>query len=209
MERDSFTPYPGSLDPRLDWTVGRRGIPYLDWGIDPGADFWVRDQKTYGPYSPKKNVYAKSQQVSFTDAGWSNFVANNINLIRFADVLLWAAEVEIEIGSPDEAEKYVNRVRNRMADHHEYWVHKYLDDNNPEGGFYTDDAHLAANYFVKPYPDGYFESHGKEYARKAVRYERMLEFGMEGQRFFDLVRWGIADTEINAYIEKKKISGAI
>jgi hypothetical protein len=83
---DSFTPYPGSLDPRLDWTVGRKGIPYLDWGIDPGADFWVRDQKHYGPYSPKKNVYAKSQQVSFTDAGWSNFVANNINLIRFADV---------------------------------------------------------------------------------------------------------------------------
>ena len=119
-------------------------------------------------------------------------------------MLLWAAEAEIENGSLDEAEKYVNRVRNRMADHHEYWVHKYLDDNNPAGGFYTDDAHLAANYFVKPYPDGYFASHGREYARKVVRYERMLEFGMEGQRFFDLVRWGIADTEINAYIKKEE-----
>ena len=28
-----FTPYTGTLDPRLDWTVGRRGIPYLDWGL--------------------------------------------------------------------------------------------------------------------------------------------------------------------------------
>nr|MDQ6903807.1 RagB/SusD family nutrient uptake outer membrane protein [Bacteroidota bacterium] len=30
---DPFTPYTGPLDPRLDWTVGRRGIPFLDWGI--------------------------------------------------------------------------------------------------------------------------------------------------------------------------------
>ena len=27
---------------------------------------------------------------------------------------------------------------------------------------------------------------------------------MEGHRFFDLVRWGIADTEINAYFAKEK-----
>ncbi len=33
---DPFTPDTGKLDPRLDWTVGRRGIPYLDWGNHPG-----------------------------------------------------------------------------------------------------------------------------------------------------------------------------
>jgi hypothetical protein len=32
----------------------------------------------------------------------------------------------------------------------------------------------------------------------------MLELGMEGHRFFDLVRWGIADVEINAYFQKEK-----
>ena len=92
-----------------------------------------------------------------------------------------------------------------MADHHEYWVHKYLNDNNPAAGFYSDDAHLAANYVISPYPAGDFAAKGKDFALKAIRFERMLEFGMEGHRFFDLVRWGIAGTEIDAYLEKEKI----
>ncbi len=33
----------------------------------------------------------------------------------------------------------------------------------------------------------------------------MLELAMEGHRFFDLVRWRIADTEIKAYLDKEKI----
>ena len=37
-------------------------------------------------------------------------------------------------------------------------------------------------------------------ARDAVRTERRLELAMEGQRFFDLRRWGIAETTLNAYL---------
>lgn len=37
-------------------------------------------------------------------------------------------------------------------------------------------------------------------ARKAVRFEQRLEFAMEGHRYFDLVRWGIADKTINDYL---------
>jgi hypothetical protein len=201
----TFIPYGGTLDPRLDWTVGRRGIPYLDWGNNPGKD-WIRRQDYFGPYSPIKNAYYKSQLGSLTDqAYWTNgTTTNNVNLIRYADILLWAAEVEAEIGSFDKAQQYVNMIRNRMTDHHEYWVHKYLNDNNPQGGFYTDDTHLAANYFIKPYPAGDFTAKGKDFALKAIRFERMLEFGMEGHRFFDLVRWGIADAEINPYFLKEK-----
>ena len=47
------------------------------------------------------------------------------------------------------------------------------------------------------------------YARTAVRYERRLELAMEGQRFFDLRRWGGADTTIANYIAAEKAANRI
>ncbi len=196
LSSDAFTPYAGTLDPRLDWTAGRRGIPYLDWGINVGND-WIRAQSDGGPYSPVKNVYPNALLGKLTDASfWSSGVtANNINLIRYADVLLWAAEVETEVpgGSLVTAENYVNMIRTRAANPAGF-VHTYIDPSNPEGGFTNTPA---ANYKVSNYPAGFFST--QDIARKAIRYERMLELGMEGHRFFDLVRWGIAAQEINAY----------
>ena len=69
----TFIPYGGTIDPRLDWTVGRRGIPYLDWGKNPGKD-WIRDQDYAGPYSPIKNAYYKSQLFSLTDQAYWTMV---------------------------------------------------------------------------------------------------------------------------------------
>ena len=45
---------------------------------------------------------------------------------------------------------------------------------------------------------------GQADARTKVRAERRLELAMEGQRFFDLRRWGIADATINAYLAVEK-----
>ena len=86
---DPFTPDAGPLDPRLDWSVGRRGIPYWDWGKHTGSD-WVRDQSYAGPYSPKKQVYKKSQEGQYTEVGnWtSGWTANGYRMIRYADILL-------------------------------------------------------------------------------------------------------------------------
>ena len=180
---EAFTPDAGSFDPRLDWTVGRRGIPYLDWGNHPGAS-WIRDQAYGGPYSPKKLVYYKGQEGSLTSAaGWTKgYTANNIKLIRYADVLLMAAECEIEVGAVDKARTYVNQIRARAA--------------NP-AGFVKDAAGKdAAKYVVGLYNTPWTD---KAVATKAVRFERRIEMGMEGHRFFDLVRWGIAADEKTKY----------
>ena len=201
LSSDPFTPYAGTLDPRLDWTVGRRGIPYLDWGVNPGnrPAGWVRDQSFMGPYNPIKNVFLKTQEGTYTETGWPFSTALNINLIRYADVLLWAAEAEIlrPGGDLEKARGYVNQIRTR-AMNPDGWVHTYIDPNNPTGG-YTDTP--AANYkigiYITPWTDPVF-------ALNAVQYERMLELGMEGHRFFDLVRWGIAETELNAFFMKEK-----
>jgi hypothetical protein len=37
-----------------------------------------------------------------------------------------------------------------------------------------------------------------------LQWERRLEFATEGDRFFDLVRWGIAEPTLNAYINIEK-----
>lgn len=180
---DPFTTHTGNLDPRLDWTVGRRGIPYLDWGLHPGST-WIRDQSYGGPYAPKKNVHYRTQQgVLSSAAGWSTGPnTNNVKLIRYADVLLQAAECEVEIGSLEKAREYTNLVRARAA--------------NPAGWVKTDAGTPAANYVIGLYNTPWTD---KALARKAVRFERRLELGMEGHRFFDLVRWGVAEAEKTAY----------
>lgn len=199
-----FTPYTGTLDPRLDYTVGRRGIPYLDWGPHPGKA-WIRQQAVAGPYSPIKSVYYQADAA--TTSASSRWTSNNYNMIRFADVLLWAAEVEVEIGSLSQAQTYVNIVRARAANP-AGWVKKYIDDTAPLKGFTSTPA---ANYKVGLYTNE-FVSKGQNFAREAVRFERKLELAMEGHRFFDLQRYdnatGYMADALNAYIKHEtSISG--
>ena len=175
----AFTPYAGTLDPRLDWTVGRRGIPYLDWGKHPGAA-WIRDQAYAGPYSPIKRVFYKSQSKSLsTSTGWAQGPnANNYTLIRFAEVLLWRAEIAASEGDESTTRNLVNQIRNRAK------TGKKVKDGTAD----------AANYSVEPYT-----TIAAADLVKVVRFERRLELAMEGHRFFDLVRWGVADQVMNVY----------
>lgn len=181
---DPFTLDVGNLDPRLDHSVGRRGIPYLDWIDHPGQN-WIRDQAYAGPYSPKKFVYYKATAGTLTDgSSWTRgYTAQNQPIIRFADVLLMAAEAEIEAGSLETAREYINRVRMRAA---------------TPSTFVMKAGANAANYVIGLY-NGAFAN--QDAARTAVRLERKLELSGEGQRFFDLVRWGIAAQVLNAYLQ--------
>jgi starch-binding outer membrane protein, SusD/RagB family len=179
----SFTPDAGNLDPRLDHTIGRRGIPFLDWGPHLGYS-WVRDQSYAGPYTPKKYTYAKAEEGSLDKSGWTpGYMATNYMLLRYADVLLMAAECEVEVGSLEKAREYVNLVRARAA--------------NP-AGFVQNGGAPAANYVINTYTAAWTD---QALARDAVRFERKLELALEGHRFYDLVRWGIADETIDTYLQ--------
>ncbi|RIV27223.1 RagB/SusD family nutrient uptake outer membrane protein [Fibrisoma montanum] len=182
-----FTPYAGTLDPRLDHTVGRRGIPYKDWGVHPGRT-WVRDQAYAGPYSPKKHI--PERQFFGVNPGNNRLHSNNYRYMRLSQVLLWAAECEVEVGSLTRARDLVNQIRRRAA--------------NPDGFVRGADGAPAANYVVREYPAGAPQFATKEAARNAVRFEERLETSMEGHRFFDLVRWGIAEPTLNAYLTKER-----
>jgi hypothetical protein len=186
----AYTPDTGPLDPRLDWSVGRRGIPYWDWGKHTGAD-WIRDQTYSGPYSPKKQVYKKSQEGQYTEVGnWtSGWTANGYRMIRYADLLLLIAECQIETNDLAGARTNVNLVRARAA--------------NP-AGFVKDGAADAANYVISQYPASGAPFDNQANARKALYMERKLELGQEGHRYFDLNRWGITVTELNRVLAYEK-----
>ncbi|MDQ3279034.1 MAG: RagB/SusD family nutrient uptake outer membrane protein, partial [Bacteroidota bacterium] len=196
--------YAGTVDPRFDLTVGRPGVPYLDWGPHPGAT-WIRDPAINGWFSPRKTAFAKSQQGSLSSnetAFWgpTQMSARNVVLMRYADLLLMAAETEVQAGDPSKALNYVNQVRARAADP-KGWVYM-SGDYDAATAMYKTQTTPAGNYNVKPYPAGAFAD--KAFALKAVMHERMIELGQEGHRFFDLQRWnritpGIMATILNAY----------
>lgn len=201
------SPYTGTLDPRVDLVMGRPGIPYLDWGPVPTDLSWIRDPSTNGYFSPKKPVYAKGQGnlVSSETSFWgpTQMDAGNVNLMRFADVLLMAAEAEIGAtgGDPAKALNYVNQVRDRAA-LPAGWVYKNAEYDPPTATYKVVAASTpAANYKIGDYPAGSFAD--KTFALKAIRFERWLELSGEGHRFFDLQRWdegtGSMAATLNAY----------
>ncbi len=184
-----------TVDPRLDWTAGRDGVPYKDWG--PENATWVRDVSNGGFFEAKKNA-AEQSSGAISTVGWQNTQLNsvNIHLLRYADVLLLLAEAEVEVGSLTNAQALVNQVRTRAKV-------KVQGPGTTAANMavaINDPSITWANYKVEQYPAGspFFASQAS--AREAVRAERRLELAMEGQRFFDLKRWGQVETVIPAYV---------
>ena len=205
-----------AVDPRLDWTVGRNLVPYKDWGLHE-LD-WIRQPSYGGPYSAKKNVHEKASGAQ-SNVGWVNTQLNsvNIHIYRYADMLLLLAEAEVEAGVLENARAIVNQIRARAgqvaqgcgsgADAVADSVLKAtypicqaddriavpLNQSATVDSLTTPWAVYRIGLYATPWIDQVF-------ARTAVRFERRLELAMEGQRFFDLRRWAVADQVINDYL---------
>ena len=174
-----------TMDPRLDHTVSIDTHPFKydnDHIYDP--DVWARAPATYGEFSAMKGLQPVGSP-AVTQVGPFYASSKNTIIIRFADALLWKAEALIELGREDEALPIINQVRTRAANS----AVKDADGND------------VSNYDVSTYQDGQNIDWTQETAREALRFERRLELAMEGWRFFDLVRWGIAAETLNDYFD--------
>lgn len=190
--------YNGTLDPRLDFTVGRIGFPWRGHTYTAG---WCRAYDTYGEYSNKKAWPAPEEALASWPWGCNSL---NFMFIRYADILLLKAEALIETATGSnaaedqglvEARNLVNQVRQRAT-------------NSVDGSYAPVDLDPSkADYYVGLYRtdwDGnlYWT---KERARMALRFERRLELALEGNRWFDLQRWGndYLVSTINTYMTEE------
>ncbi|EFZ37796.1 SusD family protein [Hoylesella oralis ATCC 33269] len=177
---DKSTDY---ADPRLFLTVGLPGLPYefnKDYMMDESAT-WSRSNGLYGYYvTLKQNVDPASGYL--IKGSWWGTPMNRI-VFRYADVMLERAEalVQLNDGRIAEAIAIVNRLRTRAKQS----LSVISDYEN--------------RYGVRMNVSTYAGTYNQAQALKIVKMERRIELGMESERFFDLVRWGEADSVINKY----------
>tara|TARA_R110001583_G_scaffold60386_2_gene179428 strand:+ start:782 stop:2524 length:1743 start_codon:yes stop_codon:yes gene_type:complete len=189
-EDGTVTPATGlTVDPRLDHTVGVPGRPFkyrntVNTTGDMVYNFtWARDPGVYGYFGNMKEQQAPDCSCYVKEGPFVG-TSKNVDFIRYADILLFKAEALIQLDRWDEALPLVNQVRARAAASTQRQI----------------DAGATDIYNVQEY----LSFPNKEYAWKALKFERRLEFGMEGPRFFDLVRWGEAAEVLNAYLTEEK-----
>ncbi len=183
-----------AVDPRIDFAIGRFGIPYKDWGFPKNN--WIRDVANGGFFMPKKHVYTKKEQDEGLAAGnlhdgWAPGSAINLQYLSVRDCILLYAECLANDGDLEGAMEMVNKIRERAAKD----VNIIKIDGVPAG-----------NYKIGLYPKTNPAYTNKEMCIKAIRMERKLELAMEGQRWFDLARWGgsYMSQELANYINFEK-----
>tara|TARA_R110000868_G_scaffold100301_3_gene275890 strand:+ start:10117 stop:11871 length:1755 start_codon:yes stop_codon:yes gene_type:complete len=178
-----------TLDPRIDHTVGIPGRPFkyrntVNTAGDMIYNFsWARDPGVYGYFGNMKEQQAPDCSCYVKEGPFVG-TSKNVDFIRYADVLLFKAEALIQMNQVDAGVTIINQIRTRAAASTQRQLNAGATDV----------------YNVGMYPMGM----SKDDAFKALMFERRLEFGMEGPRFFDLVRWGIAEPVLNAYLAVEK-----
>lgn len=136
------------------------------------------DQDTYlgTSYLNRKTGLYNEAGTGYTHKNAHNTrgVLNN-KQIRLADLYLLYAEACLETGDAGTATTYLNKVRERVG--------------------------------LPSYPGYKFKVNGAELTnptlQEAIRHERRMELAMEGHRWFDLVRWGVAYDVMTAYMAQE------
>ena len=159
-------------DPRLDMVLAEGDSLYCNAF---GSPQWTKIAKV----DWNTGYYCMKGSVNYEQfAGFNTqVIGKNIPVIRYADVMLIAAEAGFKDGGyKAEALKYVNDIRKRARESKRV-LNAYNDYTYSVG---TVPADLSA------------------ITLDDIKKERRLELYCEGHRFFDLVRWGDADAILGA-----------
>ena len=169
-------------DPRLFHTVGMPTFPYKYESAHMQTTANSRTPNTYGYYTSLKEVPQRSKGETY-NGPWQAFAMNDY-VIRYTDVMLDRAEALVELGRLAEARTIINQIRQRAANS----VDKHI-------GYASGQCEIAL------YPESYFDTQAM--GRTCLRWERRLETAMEHERFFDLRRWGLLSSTLNAYFKRE------
>ncbi|MEL7585840.1 MAG: RagB/SusD family nutrient uptake outer membrane protein [Prolixibacteraceae bacterium] len=181
-----------NFDPRFSHTAGVPGHP---WKYDPELIFesrGIRNGVEYGYLKSVKELPHPGCGCLLYD-GWQ-FNSMNKRMIRYDEVLLWKAEVLIQLDRWNESLGLINQIRERAA--------------NSTGRLKKADGTSVLKYKCETYKPGENCTWNKDFAWKALQWENRLELACEGRRFFDLQRWGILEPTMNDYfsVEKNRFS---
>lgn len=177
-----------TFDPRFSHTIAAPGQP---WKYNPNVIFnrqGIRNGADYGYFKSVKELPEPDCNCLLYD-GWQ-FNSMNKRMIRYDEVVLWKAEVLIQLDRWNEALPLINQIRERAA--------------NSTGRLVMPDGSPVLNYHIELYQPGVNCTWDKEFAWKALQWENRLEMAGEGRRFFDLQRWGILSETMNAYFAVEK-----
>jgi starch-binding outer membrane protein, SusD/RagB family len=163
---------------------GVRGVPNLGWGFNRPSDDLVAAYEVGDPRRQGTIIYVgevlpdgltlvednteilneRYNQKAWVPAhsGLQDNGPGNLRLLRYADVLLIAAEAMNENGKPDDALIYLNKLRARARGNNNF-ILLDIAENDPA------------------------------LLRPIIYHERRVELAMEQNRWFDLLRWGLAD----------------
>lgn len=176
------------FDPRLSHTAAIPGYPWKYNNNLLYEEGGSRSILEYGYFNSLKEQVDPSCSCIFKPF----FTYNSLNekVIRYSEVLLWKAEILIQLDRIQEALPLINRIRARAAQ-------SVVRLKKPDGS-------LWMNYKVSEYKPGENCIWNKAFAWQALMWENRLETACEGRRFFDLMRWGQLEPVMNAHFEKEK-----
>lgn len=191
VNKEAFTTVP--CDPRLMHTACVPGMPWKYKADYIMEDSWARTPEVYGTSMSQKMLVLPTCDC-FRKTNPYMGAGLNFDVLRLDEVMLWRAEALIQLeeaGGLQEALSLINQIRERAK--------------NSTGMLKFADGSPTGNFSVEPYKPGEnCPVWNKDFALKALKFERRLEFATEGRWFFDLVRWGEAAEYMNEYFRVEK-----